>query len=98
MLHQQITKNWVRKLEIRKMSQLGKVRKSNKLFKSANLRICNLGKLFVDRPPLVLRNNQYYEDWVGGHVGILLIRCKNKSSITKTISKASHLDGQISKN
>jgi hypothetical protein len=53
------------------MSQLGKVRKSNKLFKSTNLRICNLERLFVDRPPLVSRNNQYYKDWVGGNVGIL---------------------------
>ncbi len=40
------------KSQIRKMSYLRKVRKSNQLQYSANLRICNLRNLFADRPPL----------------------------------------------
>jgi hypothetical protein len=36
--------------QIRKLSQF--VRKSNKLYKSANFRICDLRNLFADSPPL----------------------------------------------
>jgi hypothetical protein len=43
---------WVRKSQIRKVPHTRKVRQNNKLFKSANLRICYLRNLFVDRPPL----------------------------------------------
>jgi hypothetical protein len=42
-------KDWVRKSQIYKVLHLRKVRKSNKLFKSAILRICDLRNLFVDR-------------------------------------------------
>jgi hypothetical protein len=45
-------KTWVRKSQIRKGSHLRKVHKSNKLFKFANLRICDLQNLFTDRSPL----------------------------------------------
>ncbi len=38
----------VRKSQIRKVSHLWKVRKYNKLFKAANLRICDLRNLFAD--------------------------------------------------
>ncbi len=44
-------KHWVRKSQTRKVL-LRKVRKFNKLFKSTNLRKCDLRKLFADRPPL----------------------------------------------
>ncbi len=55
----QITKKeWIRKSQIRKVSHLRKVRKFNKLFKSANLRICDLGKLFADRQHMFIL-------WVG---------------------------------
>ena len=37
----------------RKSAHLRKVRKSNKLFKSAHLRICNLRNLFADDPSLL---------------------------------------------
>ncbi len=46
------TKDWVRKSQIRKVSHLRNVCKSNKLFKSANLRICDLRNLPADRPHL----------------------------------------------
>jgi hypothetical protein len=36
-----------------KVPHLRKVRKSNTLFKSANLRICNLLNLFADRPLVI---------------------------------------------
>jgi hypothetical protein len=49
----QITENGARKSQMRNRSHLRKVGKSNKLFKSANLRICDLPNLFADRPPLV---------------------------------------------
>jgi hypothetical protein len=45
----QITKIWARKSQIRKVPHLRKVRKSNKIFKSANLQICDLQNLFADR-------------------------------------------------
>jgi hypothetical protein len=45
-------KDWVRKSQIRKVSHLRKVRKSNNLFKSINLRICDFRKLFAVRLPL----------------------------------------------
>ncbi len=45
-------KNWVRKSKIRKMPHLRMVQKSNKLFKSANLRICDLRNLIAERPSL----------------------------------------------
>jgi hypothetical protein len=35
------------------IATFAKVRKSKKKFKSANLQICNLWKLFVDRPPFL---------------------------------------------
>jgi hypothetical protein len=44
-------KTWVRKAQIRKLPYLRKARKSNKLGKSANIRICDLRNLFADRPP-----------------------------------------------
>ncbi len=40
--------DWVRNLQIRKVPHLWKVRKSIKLLKSANLRICDLRNLFAD--------------------------------------------------
>jgi hypothetical protein len=45
-------KDWVRTSQIRKVPHLRKVRKSNKLYKPAKLRICDLRNLFSDRPPL----------------------------------------------
>ncbi len=48
-----------KKSEIRKVSHLQEVKKSNKLFKSANLWICDLRKLFPDRPPLIVHNISY---------------------------------------
>jgi hypothetical protein len=51
-LSPQITRNRVRKSQLRKGSHLQKVRKSNKLYKSASLQICDLRNLFADRPPL----------------------------------------------
>jgi len=45
-------KDWVHKSQIRKVPHLRKVRKSNKLLKSPNLRICDLRNLFANRPPL----------------------------------------------
>ncbi len=50
-------KDWVRKSQIRKVSPLRKVHKSNKLYKSAN---CDLRKLFADWPPLVICNGRLY--------------------------------------
>jgi hypothetical protein len=47
----QITKSWIRKSQIRIGSHLQQDRKSNKLFKSASLQICDLRNLFADRPP-----------------------------------------------
>jgi hypothetical protein len=41
-------KDWVRKSQIRKVPRLRLVRKSNKLYKSAHLRICDLRFLFAD--------------------------------------------------
>jgi hypothetical protein len=41
--------------QIRKGSHLRKVRKTNKVFSSTNLRICDLRNLFADRPTLKLR-------------------------------------------
>jgi hypothetical protein len=38
--------------EIREVPHMRKVRKSKKLFKSANLQISDLQKLFADHPPL----------------------------------------------
>jgi hypothetical protein len=46
-------KDWVRKSQGREVSHLRNFRKSSKLFKSANLRICDLLKFFADRPPLL---------------------------------------------
>jgi hypothetical protein len=46
-------KDSARKSQIHKVPHLRNVRKSNKLFKSAHLRICDLRNLFADRPPLV---------------------------------------------
>jgi hypothetical protein len=48
-------KDWVRKSQIRKVSYLRKFRKSSKLFKSANLRLCDLRNLLADRHPLKMR-------------------------------------------
>ncbi len=45
-------KDCVRKLQIRQVPHLRKVRKCNKLFKSANLRICPICGTYLDRPPL----------------------------------------------
>jgi len=45
-------KDWVRKSKIRKVTHLRKVRKSDKLYKPAQLRICDLRNLFADRPSL----------------------------------------------
>jgi hypothetical protein len=48
--------NWVCKSQIRKVSHLRKVRKPNKLFKSANLRNCDLQGLIsviCDRTPVL---------------------------------------------
>jgi hypothetical protein len=41
------------KSQIRKVTHLQKIRKSNNLFKSANLRICYLRNLFAGRLPLL---------------------------------------------
>ncbi len=41
-------KDWARKSQIRKVLHLRKLRKSNQLYKSANLRICDLRNLFAD--------------------------------------------------
>ncbi len=49
-LSQQIKKSWVHKSQIRKVSHLRKIPISNKLFKFANLRICDLRNLFAYRP------------------------------------------------
>jgi hypothetical protein len=46
----------VRKSQIRELPCLRKVYKSNKLFESKNLRICDLQELFADSPPLLFRN------------------------------------------
>jgi hypothetical protein len=48
-----ITKKFfARKSHLLKVPHLRKVRKSNKLFQSANFRICQMRNLFADRPPL----------------------------------------------
>jgi hypothetical protein len=56
----QITKDWVRKSQIHKVSHLRKVRKLNKLFKPANLWICDLRNLFADRPALLFSTSTYH--------------------------------------
>jgi hypothetical protein len=48
-------KDWISKSQIRKVSHLRKVRKSNKLFKSANLRICRT--YLRNRPHLVTKRD-----------------------------------------
>jgi hypothetical protein len=53
-----VLKVWVRKSQIRKVSHLRKVRKSVTLFKSANLRICDLRNQVADRPLLFLGMNK----------------------------------------
>jgi len=45
-------KDWVRNSHISKVPHLPKVRKSKKIFKFANLRICVLRNLFADRTVL----------------------------------------------
>jgi hypothetical protein len=57
--------------QIRKVSQFRKVRKSNKLFKSTNLRICNLRKLFADRPPRIKLSNDVLNNTVSIFVNLL---------------------------
>jgi hypothetical protein len=47
-----LRKHWVCKSQIRRVSHLRKVRKSNKLFMSANLRTCDMRNLFADLPLL----------------------------------------------
>ncbi len=41
------------------MSHLRRIRKSKKIFKSANLQICDLRNLFADRPPKYKPTKQY---------------------------------------
>jgi hypothetical protein len=47
-------KDWVRKLQMHKVSHLRTVRKSNKVH---NLRVCDSRNLFADRPPLTMSNS-----------------------------------------
>jgi hypothetical protein len=49
---------------IRKVTHWRKVRKSNKLFKSANLRICDLRNLFTNRSPLQMITRFYRAPWL----------------------------------
>ncbi len=49
-------KGWVRQWQIGKLPHFWKVRKSNKLLKSAILQICDLRTLFSYCPPLMLCN------------------------------------------
>ena len=51
-------KDCVRKSQIHKASHLRKVRKSNKLFKSANLRICDFRNLYADRPAFPIQRTK----------------------------------------
>jgi hypothetical protein len=46
-------KDWVFKSQFYKVSHLRKICKFNKLFKSANLQICDVRNFFADRPPMV---------------------------------------------
>ncbi len=54
------SQGWVQKSQIRKVPHL---RKSNKLFKIANLRIFDLRNLFADRPPLIVGDTTKELPW-----------------------------------
>jgi hypothetical protein len=57
-------KAWVRKSQIRKVPHLKKVRKSNKLLKFTNLRICEFAELICGPPNIGnkwMRSSQWLE-------------------------------------
>ncbi len=73
-LSPQITKSWIRKSQIHIGSHLPKVSKSNKLFKSANLRVCDLRNLLADRPHLVTKSIRLGDERFGVFCGVTLYK------------------------
>ncbi len=78
-LSQQITKNGPANRKSQSVTVRGRYENLTFL-KSVNMRICNWQNLFVDRPPLDLRNNRFYKNGRLVSTSIFLIPCKNNNN------------------